>query len=50
MLSKIQKTIIIKAVKIRLEKGERLEEIMQSYPKLTAEEQAEIREELGACA
>ena len=35
--------IMLKAVKIRMEKGEELEAILQSYPKLTEEEKNQLR-------
>lgn len=38
--------IMLKAVKIRMEKGEELEAILQSYPKLTEEEKEALRKEL----
>ena len=43
MLSNIQKIIIQKAVKIRLDNGEELETILLSYGKLTDDEKEEIR-------
>ena len=43
MLSNIQKNIIMRAVKIRLDAGEDLETILNSYQKLTAAEKDEIR-------
>ncbi|MEW4414410.1 hypothetical protein [Clostridium sp. AN503] len=46
MLSNIQKNIIIKAARIRMERGEELEEILSSYPRLTAAEKAEILAEI----
>lgn len=46
MLSNIQKNIIIKAVRIRMERGEEPEEILRSYPRITKEEQAEILAEI----
>lgn len=42
MLSNIQRNIIIRAVQIRLTSGEKLEEILDSYPKLKPEDRAEI--------
>ena len=42
MLSEIQKEIIIKAVKIRVERGEESEKVLKSYSRLTDEERAEI--------
>lgn len=46
MLSNIQKNIIIKAVRIRMSSGEKLEEILESYPRLTEKEKAEILAEI----
>lgn len=42
MLSNIQKNIIIRAVKIRMEHGEKTEDILASYAKLTDAEREEI--------
>lgn len=42
MLSNIQKSIIIKAVKIRIDRGEDVQEILESYNRLTDEEKDEI--------
>lgn len=42
MLSNLQKNIIIRAVRIRIEKGEELKTILASYTKLTEEEQKEL--------
>lgn len=36
--------IVNSAVKIRLDRGEILDEIMESYPKLSGEQAAKIRE------
>lgn len=47
MLSNIQKAIIIRAVKIRLGRGEELEAILSSYSKLTDDEKTEIQEEFA---
>lgn len=44
MLSSIQKSIIIKAVKIRIEQGEEAERILESYSRLTEGERKEILE------
>lgn len=38
--------IMVKAVNIRLERGEELETVLASYPKLTAEELDQIRQEM----
>lgn len=46
MLSSIQKNIIIKAVRIRMERGEEPGEILESYPRLTDAEKAEILAEI----
>ncbi|MEW4411514.1 hypothetical protein [Clostridium sp. AN503] len=46
MLSNIQKNIIIKAARIRMERGEELEDILGSYSRLTKEERAEILAEI----
>ena len=35
--------IMLRAVKIRMEKGEELEAVLQSYPKLTDPEKEELR-------
>ena len=40
--------IMCKAVRIRMEEGEPLEEILLSYPRLTEEEKEQIRLELQA--
>lgn len=42
MLSNIQKNIILRAVEIRRKTGEELETILESYPKLTAEDRTEL--------
>ena len=42
-----QLRIIISACKIRMARGEDLEDILASYPKLTEDEKAKIRRELG---
>lgn len=46
MLSNIQKNIIIKAVRIRIDSGEKLEEILKSYPRLTDNDKVEILAEI----
>ena len=46
MLSNIQKNIIIKAARIRMDRGENVEEILESYPRLTDADKAEIMEEI----
>lgn len=45
MISRLQKDIIVKAVRIRLDRGEGIEDIMDSYTKLTADEREEIMKE-----
>lgn len=47
MLSNIQKNIIIRAAKIRMEKGEELKTILASYTKLTDEEREEITKKVA---
>lgn len=42
MLSNIQKNIIIRAARIRMEKGEELKTILASYTKLTDEERKNL--------
>lgn len=39
-------TIMLRAVKIRMEHGEDMEAVLASYPKLTAEEADQIRQEV----
>mgnify|MGYP001029404516 CR=1 FL=1 len=46
MLSNIQKNIIIKAARIRMDRGEKVEEILESYPRLTDADKAEILAEI----
>ena len=47
MLSNIQKNIILRAAKIRMTKGEALEDILQSYTKLTDADREVIKTALG---
>ena len=47
MLSNIQRNIILRAVKIRMAKGEDLEDILHSYTKLTDADREEIKAALG---
>lgn len=47
-MTAIQKKIIIAGIKIKLNRGENLEEILESYVNLTVEEKQEIRLELEA--
>jgi hypothetical protein len=44
MLSNIQKNIIVRALRIRQEAGEKPEEILTGYTKLSEKEKAEILE------
>lgn len=45
MLSNTKKKIMIKAIRIRLNRGEDLETILESYPKLTDEDKELLRKE-----
>jgi hypothetical protein len=45
-MTAIQKKILIAGIKIKLERGELLEDVLASYMKLTDEEKQEIRNEL----
>lgn len=47
MLSNIQRNIILRAIKIRMDQGENLEDILQSYTKLTDADREEIKAALG---
>lgn len=42
MLSNVQKSIIIRALRIRMQNGEDPAEAVKDYNRLTAEEQAEV--------
>lgn len=44
VVSKMAFKIVKSAVRIRLERGEELEDILASYPKLSAEQTVELRE------
>lgn len=46
MLSNIQKNIIIKAARIRMDRGEKVEKILESYPRLTDADKTEILAEI----
>ncbi|WP_181995752.1 hypothetical protein [Clostridium sp. AM58-1XD] len=46
MISEITKNIIIRALKIRQERGENPESVIKNYRKLTEEEKQEILEEI----
>ena len=48
MLSNIQKSIIIRALRIRQQNGEDLAEAIKDYTRLTETEQAEVLEALEA--
>lgn len=43
-MTKIAKNIMIRAINARVKQGETLEEILESYPKLTKDEKNELRE------
>lgn len=43
MLSNIQKSIIIKAVRIRVKNGEDLDTVLKSYKKLTDDDRESIK-------
>jgi len=45
-MTDIQKRILIAGIKIKLNRGEDLEEILTSYVNLTEEEKQEIRDSL----
>lgn len=44
MLSDIQRNILVRALRIRKEQGQNLEEILAGYTKLTEEEKVEVLE------
>lgn len=46
MLTNIQKNIIIRAARIRIQNGEKPDEILASYKKLTDEEREEIMKQV----
>lgn len=46
-MTAIQKKIILAGIKIKLERGEDLEEIVETYVNLTVEDKEEIRNELA---
>ena len=46
-MNAIQKRILIAGIKIKLNRGEELEDILATYVNLTAEEKQDIRHELG---
>lgn len=43
-MSNLVKKIMVSAIKARMRQGEDLEEILESYPKLTKDEKEELRE------
>lgn len=45
-MTAIQKRVLIAGIKIKLNRGEELEDILASYVNLTEEEKQEIRDEL----
>lgn len=48
MLSSIQRNIIIKAVKIRMDRGEDIHEVLESYSRLTDDEREEVMASIGS--
>lgn len=46
-MSNAVKNIMLRAISSRMEKGEKFEDIVKSYPKLTKNELEEIKNELG---
>ena len=44
MMSKSMKNLMIRVMKKKMSEGEDLEEILESYPRLTDEEKQELRE------
>lgn len=49
MLSEIQKSVIVKALRIRQKNGENLEEIINDYDRLTLEEKEKILDRVKQC-
>ncbi len=47
-MSKAAKNVMVRVIKRRLAKGETFDEIIATYPKLTAEEVEELKEAVGA--
>lgn len=45
-MSKAAKNIMVRVIKRRKAEGEKIEDILASYPKLTEEEKEEIKEEV----
>lgn len=46
MLSKTKLKIMVKAVEIRIKNGEEIDDILDSYPKLTDDDKAYIKAEI----
>lgn len=46
MLSKIKLKIMVKAVQIRVSNGEDIDDVLNSYPKLTDEDKTYIKAEI----
>lgn len=46
MLSNMQKMVILKAVKLRMKRGENKEDILNSYKNLTEKDKADIMDSL----
>lgn len=44
-MSRIIKNIMIRAIKARMKQGETLDDILESYPKLTDAEKEELKKE-----
>lgn len=47
-MTKAQKNLMVRVITKRMSEGETFDEIIVSYPKLTAEEIAELKEAVGA--
>lgn len=46
-MSNLVKRIMVSAIKTRMKNGETLDDILDSYPKLKAEEKQELREAIN---
>lgn len=46
-MTAIQKRVIVAGIKIKLDRGEDLEAILETYVNLTEEEKQEVREAIG---
>ena len=44
MMNDVTKNIVIRAITIRIKRGESIDDILASYPKLTEEEKNELKE------